>query len=1130
MTEPEAPQSVPENAPDQPAALGEGPGPEAEAEPPPEPWTPERVSEWNAYYDLYVLAATVLLALVVACNYVTDSQLFAHLRIGQSISEKSAPVLTDELSYTETGKRWVNVPWLFQWAQAALYKLVYGLVPTDPTDPTANRVKADQIAIRALALLDALLRLATAWVLLKVRHRGPGLWWCAVCVVLALGAVLMPEPVIGPSGVSLQPGLALGGIAGVPSIGPSSAGLLFLALELLVLFRAFGQGRGAGLWLLIPLFLLWANWDVSFWVGLLVLAAAALGRWLDGGSAAYLVAADRTDRRDAQSDNRESPEAIRPVSAATGFIVLALCAAVCLVNPSTYETYLTALRPFAQLFQDTGDIRTADQRSFFGSLLREQFPLDWYLLTAYYLIVVGVGLASFLVNSNRFAWSRFLPFVAGAVLWGIFMRFGADFALILAVVLALNGQEWYHARFGTEGRLGRLWSLWSTGGRLVTLALIFLMIGLDITGWEITTPGSRFGLGYEPDDFPIAAVEFLDRQNDIKGNILNTSMAQGDILMWKAGPKRKTYVDSRGRSLFPLDLLQQWHKTRKAISDDDMEAWKPLLDQYQISVVMIEPAGSPLTYNRLIQSQNWIPFYRDGRIVLFGRKDAAPSDVAVFKTNRLEPEWLAYHTSRPVPPAQGPPAASSWFDRIFQNNAASRPRTRTESARQWLTGTGDSQDLIEPARCLLAIQDARTALSDSPDDWIAFRRLNDAYRLLMIRETALLAGIPLTPENRNRIAALNPTPQTLMSRYRQRVTALNYAIQTTPPPRSAPARRELVDLNLELFQLYLAANVIDLARDRLAAALDMTEPDDLLPEIRTQLSNQLNTLNQATKQVEDKLDDLMIENQSGPADLGAYAQGQGAIGLAISKYADAERNGIALTVVKPRLIDLYCYTGQPDKALDLLGVGAVEDPNLGSEPGAAAYRQGLVYLLLGNYLSTASLWQDRAIPRVRYDRSMRVLSAGQALTQGGAIAATNNFVTLPATLTQQATWEYELAICQLESGLPDAAAEHFTKALTLDPALALRPIAAYYLERLGKPVPPAPKRDGEPVSKPSPLAGGPASPAPTVPGVAATPSRPAPGAAPNTAATEAGAASREPEPPAAQSKPAAKPETTKRAP
>ncbi len=56
-------------------------------------------------------------------------------------------------------------------------------------------------------------------------------------------------------------GLAPGGLASVPwsslkttGIMPSSWGQLFLALELLIAFRAFDQGRPRYLWWLIPLF------------------------------------------------------------------------------------------------------------------------------------------------------------------------------------------------------------------------------------------------------------------------------------------------------------------------------------------------------------------------------------------------------------------------------------------------------------------------------------------------------------------------------------------------------------------------------------------------------------------------------------------------------------------------------------------------------------------------------------------------------------------------------------------------------------------------------------------------------------------------------------------------------------
>src|SRR5438067_10472129 len=140
---------------------------------------------------------------------------------------------------------------------------------------------------------------------------------------------------------------------------------------------------------------------------------------------------------------------------------------------------------------------------------------------------------------------------------------------------------------------------------------------------------------------------------------------------------------------------------------------------------MIEPGagGSPVTYRGLMQSPNWIPFYDDGRIVMFGRADAAATDLAVFKANRLDPEQRAYRSTHPVPAAEGPPTATSWIDEEFQGRVFNRPQTRTESARRWLAGPGSEVDprLPEPARCLLAIQDARTALSRSPDDWIAFR-------------------------------------------------------------------------------------------------------------------------------------------------------------------------------------------------------------------------------------------------------------------------------------------------------------------------------------------------------------------------------------------------------------------------
>ena len=80
---------------------------------------------------------------------------------------------------------------------------------------------------------------------------------------------------------------------------------------------------------------------------------------------------------------------------------------------------------------------------------------------------------------------------------------------------------------------------------------------------------------------------------------------------------------------------------------------------------------------------------------------------------------------------------------------------------------------------------------------------------------------------------------------------------------------------------------------------------------------------------------------------------------------------------------------------------------------------------------------------------------------------TNAVMSLPASLRQQATWLYDLGMCQLEAGMPQEATESLSKAIELSPDIGIRPIAAYYLEKLGKPIPanfkptsitPAPRR------------------------------------------------------------------------
>ncbi|QEH33271.1 hypothetical protein OJF2_17720 [Aquisphaera giovannonii] len=1063
MPEPQATPPAPESEEVQPGAIAEQDpaatqAPEAtESIPEPEPWTPERVLEWNAYYDIYVMLAALLLAFVGSAVRVDakNSALWTHLKAGELIAAEGSPALGNVFSYSEPDAPWVDVSWLFEWSHSALYRLVRDNVPVDPTDPTANLASADQIGIGCLIALSALVRVATAWVLLKVRRPGPGLWWSAICTAVALGVL------IGPGSGSFV-GFIPGGIAGSGVVAPATWGALLLAIEMLILHRAFGQGRGRTLYGLVPLFALWANVDDSFLMGLMILAAAVVGRLIDGTASESLVlspAEESSTSEDTDAGRR------RPAATSAALLVLGLCVLACLVNPFTYKAYLAAGSPFGRIFSGS-EVTRVGEISFFGSQIRKIYKAEWYWFTVFYLTMVCLGLGTFLLNARRFSWARFLPFAAASTVWALFMGQQQVYAVVFAAVASASGQEWYLGRFGSRGRIGSGWNAWSTGGRLVTLAVMFFLVAVSITGWLIVPGQPRFGFSYDPGEFAFEAAEYLARKDAPPGNVLNTTAAQGDALIWKAYPGRKTFYDDR-TNVFSRGLYEEQRTLRQALRDDDEATWKPTLDRLRVNTVMIDADGAPDTIRRLSHSPRWIPYYDDGHTMLFGRADAPEAERKAFEDSRLDAPLRAFRISAPVPPADRPPTPTSWIDRYFRNRLLGQAEPHTSAAVRWLQGVGaDPEEAAtpDPARCLLAVREARKALARNPDDWVAYRLLNLAYRLLAAQETAILGGIPMTAENLPRINMLVPDYSLLGLRYQQRATALNYAIQTSPPPTTADERRELNQLTFELFQLYGQAGYIDLARDRLQMLLETSQPGDLSEDVRGSYERQLAELSERVQQIEENILNLQVERSAGPVEKAMYAREQGAVGHAISELEEAYHQNMSPIVVKPMLVDLYCTTGQPDRAMELISLAAGDDQTLGTEPGDSYRRQGLIYLLLGNYGSAASFWQDRAIPRLRYERTSRALMTAQAVTRGDLANASNADLTLAGLLGRQSLWDFELGQCLLESGAPDRAAESYTRSLTVEPASPYRPLMAYYLEQMGRPVPAATKATTTPAA------------------------------------------------------------------
>jgi len=962
---------------------------------PPEPWTAEKVVEWNRYYDLYVAAGLLVLSFVTSLSLFEDSSVWSSLRSGAYTLSNGFPSTRNTFSYTAEGQRWVNLGWAYEAVSYVAYGLGSSFAPAG---------KAEQYGSSAVTILHALVRLATFLILIGIGRTRQGLWGRSVL----LGAVIY---------------LSMFKRVGSPLVGPELWGSLFLAILLRILFKVTGGRNPRLAWALPVLFLFWVNFSTSAGLGLLMLAA-----WLAG----LFVAGRKLD----------PPLAAKSL---VGPVVASVLA--CLANPWTIFGF-AALFPFSNQY-------TILPGNPLGALsLPEAVRSEFQMLLA---LLCVIGAVSFWLNSDRFRLDRFALLLVTALAWALWYRFAGDFAIVLAVIVGLNLEDWFSDAFGSEGHLGWKWATFSIGGRGLTILGLFGLAVVHITGYGLPPASPTFGLGFDPDRFAFESAEFLNKA-EIEGQVFNWNASQGDSLLWKAYPVRKTYIDNR-RNVFDDTLFVEREKLREALRDDNVEVWKPLLDKYGISAVMVQAMNTytereaRLTLPRLHSSPNWIPFYDDGVVTMYGRADAKGQDLAYFKSRILDADRIVYKQDDQLPVFDRPPAFSSALDQVIASKSMAMVQPHAQAAVRWLVPPGTTTDpavprIPSPAQSIAAIREARRAIAIKPDQSQGYRILADAYRSLHLQELALMSGLTLDPANAATIVSLQAGPNPLGLRFRQRVAALHFAIETTPPSPAFPEERiYLATMHAEMSQMMLLANFVDLARDHLRASLDLDPEAAQAADRRSQLAQ----LNQGLEQMQTELSSMSLEEQANPMSRINRSLSLGMVNSALPDLLDAERTGSSPDVIVPILIDLYCQMGMPDQAITFVS----NVTNTGMEPsaGISKYRQGLVLALLGDYAGAIFGWGNESIPVARLDEMRRGLMAGQLWLSGEIGSATRTFMELPDQLRAVAARQFELGLVQLESGAPAAAAESLTMALKREPEAEFAPIARYYLEKLGKPVP-----------------------------------------------------------------------------
>ena len=1001
--------------------------PEVEAAP--EPLTPETALEWNRYYDRYVAGGILLLAFIVSAHKLTavsSMSVWPAIRTGELIVRKGAPITTDIYSYTEAGKPWVNVPWLYDVGS-------YLLFSTSRTMFTADTALGDQIGAGVLITLNALARVLTVFLLLRLRKPGPGLWWFAAVAGLAMGCTLSPR--------DEQFEVSIGGIARQAILSPETLGTLLLAFQVVLMDRALRLGRTKSLYALPPLFLIWANLDDTFAFGLIALIV---------GCATSLAS-----RRDTK---REGPS-----PAVLGAIV-AGCVAVCILNPSTYRIYAEAFGPILSiprmLFSRDNFLPLPDALSFFGSdswawLARVSGNRAAGLRLAYYLTILALGFASFALNRRRVTGLTLGLFLVAALLWGGLNRFSAEFAVIFVYVVGRNGQEWFQHNYGVAGRISGGWTAWSVLGRALTILLTFLVMAKTLTGFNYTEGRATFGFGFEPSEFDFEAGDYL-KAAKFKGEVFNLSDSLGDALIWRAYPTRKTFTDTR-RGVFGTDLRRDLVAFRAAFAadqsaraknegsvvfalKDDPAQWRPILDKYNATTVLLFWDRDFLVYGAMLTSKNWVLLYDDGRAVLFGRKDAPADVLAEFEKEKLDAQDIVYHRPDRVPFPDRPPTTVTFIDRIIQNRSLARRQPHVNASDHWLAaGANDkNRGLPDAAHCIMAIREARKAIHYNPDESDAYRMLDLAYELLTENEMAAF-----------RVKNQAIPGDYLAFRARARITALNYAIQTTPPPTNADSKITLAKSYQRLAALHRGMRDLDLERDALAAEQDLLPSGDFPDEE----SKRLIQLDDDIRRFKDYLLKAGNDTTLDEVARANIAERSGFPGLALAELEEAENRGVPLDKILNMMVGLYCRTGQPEKANERLQNRDLNDPALFGGAGTPAYTHGLVNLLLGYYDNTVAFWRDTALMQALISEKQQKLAVAREILAGlpdRAVPTTLDLTGTPGRaglIETEASWEFELALCLLESGNPEEAGKRFLRALEFNPKIATRALIEDYLSK-----------------------------------------------------------------------------------
>jgi hypothetical protein len=473
---------------------------------------------------VYVFAYSFFLA----SRPLSDGDFWWHLKTGQFIVQNHSIPHNDFFSFTNFGKSWVTHEWLSE----VIFYLIYS-----------------RFGFNALIFIFAILTATAFWLVFKR---------CESHAFIAGFATF------------------IGVWSTLPTIGvrPRVFTLLFASVFLFVLSRYARRGEGRGIWLLVPLMVLWVNLHAGYIMGFVLIGVTIVGVLLDGWSEGETLKNQWSRLKN-----------------------LALLLGVCLVsvnlNPHGPRIYLF---PF----------------EFFFSPVQQEYVIDWLSPNFHdpaalpLAMLILLTIAAIAISPKRIKLSELLLFICTLYATLKSNRHMAIFALVAAPLLATYFQHWVDSTllaksFGSSRPP-------TTGPRAIFFAVLLLIPILALVvrlKTQIYSPPKQDRVGV-----PLLAVEFM-KDNQVVGNTFTDPNIWSGYLIWTM-PSNPVYIDGR-IDMYGDSFVKNYVDITHGLAD-----WREPFTQYSVKNVILSP-DSALRL-QLQNSPEWEKVYQDEMALVFKRR------------------------------------------------------------------------------------------------------------------------------------------------------------------------------------------------------------------------------------------------------------------------------------------------------------------------------------------------------------------------------------------------------------------------------------------------------------------------------------------------------------------------------